>query len=260
MPHDDITHWLFGDVAERLLAGRSEPTPPSDWRCWTKPTPALPIDEMISDLMRRNREPRLRSRSGLSAEGIACPFYQLRFAIAAAVDAATEAGSEDPAQMAERWHSHEKKARQAAQVIKDIAASLPHSKQRPTPRLPLVEPPELISAYKMTMLLRHMGTFDCIADHARRYRQLFQYDRGEAHHTWRVVFAADLGFVWAALTGENPARTEPFIEFIIACFESIADGQPEVSWERPIRRALDLGLDWRGRGNSFSKVLKNFSR
>jgi hypothetical protein len=260
MPHDDIIHWRFGDVAERLLAGHSEPAPPPDWRCWIEPAPALPIDEMISDLRRRNREPRLRSRPELSADGIACPFYQLRFAVAAAVDVATEAASEDPAQMAKRWRSEEEKARRAAQVIKDIAASLPYSELRPTPRLPLVEPLELISAYKMVMLLRHMGTFDCIGDYARRYRQLFQYDRGEPYNLWRAVFVADLGFVWVALTGESPARTEPFIEFIVAAFASIADGQPEESWERSIRRALALGLDWRGRGNSFSEVLKNFSR
>ena len=257
---DDIIHWRFGDVAERLLAAHSEPNPPPDWRCWTEPAPALPIDEMISDLMRRNREPRLRSRSELSAEGIACPFYQLRFAVATAVDAAAAAASEDPMEMAERWRSQEEKMRLAAQMVEDIAASLPHSKLRAAPRLPLVEPPEVISAYKMVMLLRHMGTFDCIADYARRYRGLFQHDRGEPYDVWRAVFAADLGFAWAALTGENPARTEPFIEFIVACFESIADRQPEISWERPIRRAMALGLDWRGRGNSFSELRKNFSR
>ena len=259
-PVDDITHWRFGDVAERLLAGHSEPNPPPDWRCWTEPAPALPIDEMISDLMRRNWEPRLRSRSELSAEGIACPFYQLRFAAAAAVDAATEAASVDPAEMAKRWRSQEEKARRAAQAVEDIAASLPHSELRAVPRLPLVEPPELISAYKMTMLLRRVGTFNCIADYARRYRRLFQYDRGGPHDVWRAVFAADLGFAWAALTGENPTRTEPFIELIVACFESIADRQPEVSWERSIRRALALGLDWRGRGNSFFEARKNFLR
>ena len=74
---------------------------------------------------------------------------------------------------------------------------------------------------------------------------------------WRAVFAAELGFAWVALTGAKPARNEEFAGFIEAAYASITD--EEISWQRAIRRAIDLKLDWHGRGMSFAETQKLFS-
>jgi hypothetical protein len=259
MPHDDITHWRFGDVAERLLAGHSELNPPPDWHCWTKPAPALPIDDLIARLIRRNAEPRLQSPSELKEQqNVACPFYVVRFAIAAAVDAATAMAGEEPAEMAKRWRIQEEAARQAAAANATIGEALLQSVRRPAPRLPFLETPELIGAYKTVLMLRHIGAYDRIAEDARQWREFYQRARGDPLAVWRVTFAAELGFAWSALTGAVPAQNGEFTHFIATAYDSITDGLPEVSWDRPIRRVVGLGLDWEDRGMSFAEAQKIF--
>ena len=166
----------FGDVTARLLA--TQPNPPSDWPCWNEPAPALPIDDQISYMIQRNAEPRLRTPPELERHGITCPFYAMRFAIAVAVDVATATAGEDPAEMAERWRIQENAARQAAAANATIAETLLQS-ARPEPRLPFLETPELISAYKTSLLLQHTKTFDRIAEDARQWRQFYLRARGE---------------------------------------------------------------------------------
>jgi hypothetical protein len=85
MTGNGVLHWRFGDVAARLLGGHTQPDPPTGWPCWSEPTPALPIDDLVTRLRRRNAVPRLRSPAELKERDIPCPFYAARFAIAAAV-------------------------------------------------------------------------------------------------------------------------------------------------------------------------------
>jgi hypothetical protein len=250
--------WRFGDVAARLLAGRNFPSPPPSWACWIEPSPALPIDKVITALKRTNREPRLRSQSELEEQGIVCSYYSTRFAVAVAVDAAAAAADQQRTDMIERWRLHEEAATNAAAEIKIISETLLKSEQRPTPRAPDVESAEVFADYKTIMKFHRDGALERIAAYARQCQQFYQHDRGEASDVWKAVFAADLAFTWRILTGANPARTEPFIRFVTAAYESIGDDLPEVSWERAIRRALALGLDWQHRGSSFDQVRKIF--
>ena len=231
----------FGDIAARLLGGRTQPNPPPDWRCWNEPVPALPIDDLINHLVRSNAEPRLRTPPELERHGITCPFYAMRFAIAVAVDAATATAGEDPAEMAERWRVQEKAARQAAAANAVIAGSLLQSARRPEPRLPFIEAPGLISAYRTTLLLQHTKPFDRIAEDARQWRQFYQRARGEPFDVWRAVFVCELGFVWAALTGAKPARNDEFAGFIEAAYASISE--EEVSWiARSAARSISASI------------------
>lgn len=259
LPPTAVTRWRFGDAAARLLNGRAYSSPPDNWATWKEPSPALPIDDLIADLIRRNKEPRLLSRSELKErQGVVCPYYIARFAVAAAVDAATTAAAEDPAEMAKRWRIHEKAARQAITAIAAIDETL-LSASRPAPRLPFVETPELVAAYKTVLLLRRMDSFDRIADEAQKWRRFYQQARGKPFDVWRAVFAAELGFAWAALTGALPSRNEDFTYFVAAAYASIDDELSEFSWERAIRRVVKLSLDWRGRGMSFAETQKIFS-
>lgn len=254
MGDPEVIRWQFGDVAARLLGGRTQPNPPSDWLCWKEPTPALSIDDQITSLIRRNAHPRLRSRSEL--DPIACPYYGARFAIAVAVDAATATAGADPTEMAKRCRVQEEAARQATEAIATISETLLQSSHRPEPRLPRLKSPELIGAYKTALMLRQMGTFERIAADARQWQTFYQRARGEPFDTWRLTFVAELGFAWATLTGVRPARNEWFADFIADAYASIADD--EVWWDRAIRRAVALDLDWLGRGMSFAEAQKLF--
>lgn len=257
-PPTAVMRWRFGDAAARLLNGHAYSSPPDNWATWKAPSPALPIDDLVSDLIRRNREPRLLPASELKErQGVVCPFYIARFAVAVAVDAATTAAGEDPAEMAKRWRVHEEAAHQAIAAIATIGETL-LSACRPAPRLPLIETPELVNAYKTTLLVQRMGAFERIADEAQKWRRFYQQARGKPFDVWRTVFAGELGFAWVALTGAQPTRNEDFIYFVDAAFASI-DEKPEISWERTIRRVVSLDLDWRGRGMSFAETQKIFS-
>jgi hypothetical protein len=237
---DDVTHWRFGDVAERLLGGRRQYQPPPGWPCWREPTPALPIDRAITALRESNREPRLRPQEQLGL----CPYYGVRWAIAMAADAATVAASDDAADMAERWRVQVEEARKAGAALAVLTESLLHpTTQTPMTRWPMLEPAEVTQSYNAIFMLQRSGALDRLSEHARRARQFFENNQGAPEDVWRLVFCADLGFTWRLLTGANPARTEPFINFVAAAYESL-DAPAAVSWERSVRRALGLELDW----------------
>src|SRR6516225_8955333 len=152
----DVRRWRFRDVAGRLLDGGTCWDPPPDWTCWSKPTTALPIDNIITSLRHSNRNPRLRSREELGGQGILCPYHAARWQIAHAVDAATVAAADDPADMARRWRVHEEEARKAAGAVATIAESLLLATEAPMTRWPIVEPPGVTRIYEMLFAL-HRG-------------------------------------------------------------------------------------------------------
>jgi hypothetical protein len=240
----DATRLRFGDAAKRLTGGRIQYTPPADWKCGVEPTPALPIDETISELRQSNRLHRLRPREELSARGIVCPYYAARWATALAVDAATVAAGDDPKDMVRRWSMLERSAQQARDGIKGIADLLTTA-QAPVTRWPLLEANDIQQAYDVLIRVLHQsGVLDRMVQHAHQSRRVFQGNQGDKDSIWRLVFAADLGFTWRVLTNSPPAETEPFMSFVAAAFNSLTDDPKPVSWERSIRRALALELDW----------------
>jgi hypothetical protein len=249
----------FGDVAQRLLVGRTQLTPPPVWRCWVEPTPPIPIDEMITDLMRRNAEPRLRAPVELKQQYVDCPYWVMRFAIAAAVDAASISAGKDPAEETKRYRTRAEAAEQATVAIETLRTAMLQSARSPSPRLPFLETPEVIAANKEVLAFRHSGALERIAEDARHCLQFYQHARGEPFDVWRVVFVAELGFAWSAMTGAMPTRSEQFTAFIVAAYDSVAGGQPEVHWDRAIRHVVDLDLDWKNRGMSFAEVQKIYS-
>jgi hypothetical protein len=248
----DVTRWRFGDVAKRLLGGRTSYEPPPNWAYWREPTPALPIDRAITTLRNSDRAPRLRPRETLDARVIACPYYGTRWATAMAVDAATVMARDDPAEMTARWRAHEKAAAESRHGIAAIAESLVRATQMPLSRWPMCVPEDVERTYEQIIRLHRSGGLDRISDQARVQRKFFQNNQGSREQIWRVVFAADLGLTWRALTGNNPARTEPFIAFVAATYDSL-DAGPSVSWENPIRRALAMGVDWDRYDKNFPK-------
>jgi hypothetical protein len=187
----EILRWQFGDVAARLLDGRTQPNPPPDWACWKEPVPALPIDRLITGLVHRNAPPRLRLAPELESCGVSCPYFGIRFAIAVAVDAATAAAAEDPIEMTRRWHAQEQAALRTAAENATLAETLLQPARRPTPRLPFIESPELIDAYKA--VLRHKSACERVAEDAQRWQQFYQHTRRrDPWDVWRMVFAAEL--------------------------------------------------------------------
>jgi hypothetical protein len=235
----DIRNWRFDDAAKVLTGGRRSPVPPPKWKCWIQPSPPLPIDEAITTLIQSNKIPHLRPKVELAVRGFRCPYFAVRWAVAMAVDAATVAAKDDPADMASRWRALEEFARAARGPVVAIAESLKCDSRVARTRWPLTEPPEVRYALELIFKLQQTNGLEHIANQAHSTRQLFQNNQGDI---WRLTFAADLGFTWVALTGERPARSDPYLNFVAAAFSSLSN--TEISWERAVRRALALGLDW----------------
>jgi hypothetical protein len=245
---DIIRNWRFDDAAKILTDGRRAPEPAPKWKCWTQPSPPFPIDEAVTTLIQSNKIPHLRPKEELEVRGFRCPYYAVRWAVAMAVDAATVAAKDDPADMASRWRGLEEFAQAAQAPIAEIAELLRHDSQAPRTRWPLTEPLEVRNALELVFKLHQTSGLEHIAKQAHSTRQLFQNNQGDI---WRLTFAADLGLTWVALTGERPVRTDPFLDFLGAAFGSLTD--TEVSWEKPVRRALTLGIDWARYEKDFSK-------
>ena len=253
---NEVVRLRLGDVSGRLLKGLV--LSPGSWVAWRAPTPALPIDELITSMSRRNTTPRLLSPPELRERKIDCPYFGARWAIALAVEAAATEAAVDPVEMAERWRGYEEAACQAAAANAAIAGSLLNS--RPSPRLPFIDAPELTCAYAKTREIQHARYYEIIAEQAQRWRQIYRQTRGDPFDLWRVVFAAQLAFTWLALTNVMPARNEGFTDFIETAYASIDDKMPEVSWERAIRHVASLDIEWeRGRVMSLGAIQKIFS-
>jgi hypothetical protein len=154
------------------------------------------------------------------------------------------AASDDPVDLARRWRVHEEAAGKIDEALTIIATTLLLAKEVPFTRWPNTEPPEINRAYWELFALHRSGAPKRIAAHARTQRQSFQHDRRSKADVWRLTFCADLGFLWRALTGANPARTDPFINFVAAAYESLSDELDPVAWEHVVRRAVELGFDW----------------
>jgi hypothetical protein len=245
---DIIRNWRFDDAAKVLTGGRRSPEPPPKWKCWIQPSPPLPIDEAVTTLIQSNKIPHLRPKEELEERGFQCPYYAVRWGVAMAVDAATVAAKDDPADMASRWRAAEEFARAAQAPVAAIAESLKRDSRAARTRWPLTEPLEGRDALELVFKLHQTNGLEHIAKHAHSTRQLFQNNQGDI---WRLIFAADLGFTWVALTSERPARNDHYLNFVAAAFSSL--GNTEISWERAVRRALALGLDW----ERYEKFFKN---
>ena len=239
----DVTKWRLADAAKRLTGGRIQYTPPPEWKCGVEPTPALPIDKAITRLRDSNTKYRLHSGLG------PCAYYAARIGTCLALDAATVQAADDPRVMAARWKRLEKAAADAASGIAIIGEALKHDDQAPRTRWPAVEPSEVERALKLIFALHETHGLDHITAFARQARSVFQNNQGEI---WRAVFAADLGFLWCELTGEPPARSEPFLDFVSAAYDSLGQRQ-SVTWDRPVKRALAMRLDW----HRYRNILQN---
>lgn len=82
---DAISRALLGSV-EAFGAG-----PPSTWRDWNVPTSPTALDLIVERMIARRR---LRSRAALASEGIQCPFWYVRRALAEALLRADDADTD----------------------------------------------------------------------------------------------------------------------------------------------------------------------
>jgi hypothetical protein len=106
-------------------------------------------------------------------------------------------------------------------------------------RFPSQAPASITEAYED--IARAVPALLEIERYAWSRRQLLINTQG---NIWRLTFAAALGFAWRALTGANPANSKPFINFITAAWESLADDPEPVAWEGYVRRAIRDYGDW----------------
>lgn len=240
-------HMVHGLPAKTWALMRPEPTfPPCK-----KPSPSLPIDDVVADLMDRRRRPKI---SGAEDRSSPCPFRVARDGVTgAAVSAYLAYGFPDLAA---------KVGDAAAEVRDDLNCGLDALKR-------LTEHFSRLTAAGRNLDLRGAVTGRAArADRSlaeRRASSLAEAlpelrktitalesvsfnikDRVDdldpqrhAHLQWRAAFIERLGNTWVALTGENPklGAASPFHEFVRAAFISIG-GDEDVPWEHGIREVI----------------------
>jgi hypothetical protein len=239
--HPSTTRALAESAPSRLLRGDLFPHPPRDWRRWTEPSPAFPIDEEVTALRKRERPPKLRDKRHM---GVPCPYWYARFMVAGAADMAEREAAEPAAsrrRAADQWASLAKEsASLAKQLSRRFGASPPWGRVVFfNERFPSEAPASITQAYEN--IARAVLALLEIEQYARSRRRLLINTQG---NIWRLTFAAALGLAWRALTGMNPANSTPFVDFVSAAWNSLSDDPEPVAWERHVRRAIRDYAGW----------------
>jgi hypothetical protein len=241
MASHSSTRALAENAPSRLLRGDLFPHPPRNWRHWTEPSPAFPIDEEVTALRKRERPPKLRDKRHM---GVPCPYWYARFMVAGAADMAEREAVEPAAsrrRKADQWSLLAKEsASLAKQLNRRFGASPPSGRVVFfNERFPSEAPTSITEAYED--ISKSVPALLEIEQYARSRRQLLVNTQGKI---WRLTFTAMLGFAWRAITGMNPANSKPFIDFVSAAWDSLADDPEPVAWERNVRRAIRVYADW----------------
>jgi hypothetical protein len=224
--------------AARLTPGGLHMVPPDNWRCGSEPVARLPIDERITWLRRRKRAPKFRQDI---KKILPCPYWYARFMTALAADIATqEAGRKDEIRLrsADRWKELANQAKRFSRELAEIFGASP-----PDGKIIFTEdrwthheaPAPITDAYEE--VARAVSALSTIEQYARSRRKAL---RNKQPDIWRLTFVTQLGFAWRVLTGARPANWDPFIDFVTSAWESLAEEEQAINWDRSVRRALEL--------------------
>jgi hypothetical protein len=225
------------------------------WRRWTPPSPTIPIDECISDLINRSKNPqrqiKMRSRADIEIDGGAdfCPYYAARSVIANAASHATETlknrknASEHAAQLSDLSADAAKLAKsylafvskwKTSRILRDAHFDGATEDVEETGR-------KADDAFFSILNLRSAATpvidsLNRIQEYAKTSRGDFAL-KGSPADTWERAFIEQLGYFWYFLTAYSPTRGPDFGAFVTNSYASIG-GDKDANFERSIRTVL----------------------
>jgi len=226
-------------VTQRELAKRLRVTaeaPPPGWVAGRLPRPALPIDECVSELIRKRRICASADLRAIHPLG-ACPYAVARSAVLRAashariqqsyenelrpaVAAAVKYLKDEGRRLANVIHGAERKAQVLVDGLDLLELSLPRGKA-------------LLGALSRSRELLDSGTGDIASLH----KQLSKYRGG----VWRLSFVRALFTEWWVLTGKDPkASPGPCQDFICAAWCSLSPlaAPTDADWGSAIKVAL----------------------
>jgi hypothetical protein len=241
------------DLAKRLqVTGEALPT---GWVAGRVPRPALPIDDCVSELIRKRRIRAAADLKALHPLGT-CPYAIARLAVLRAashariqqsiedevrpaVAAAVNYLKDEARQLARRIHGAERKAQVLVDGLDLLELSLPRGKA-------------LLGALSRSRELLENSTRNFVALH----KQVSRY-RGDV---WRLSFVRALFAEWWLLTGKDPKSSPgPCQDFICAawCSLSPAAAPTDADWGSAIKVALARCQpgEWRSQWHASSKNL-----
>lgn len=225
------------------------------WEPWTLPPKLQPIDREITIQIKRRdagtREPRLRTREGLAAIGIECPYYYARLMTVIAADDGTDRVKQVARARSGGAERLRELSRQALTIAERIDAFL--EEYRVFDLYSLDNRPASRANFEESKA-HHWNVNDNfnrvrVAPDGLRVLAALAIERKERiapsnapGDIWRQVFAERMGYTWRDLTGKNPSETSTyFLNFVEAAFDSL--GGPEegrgLPWKDQIKTARE---------------------
>ena len=208
---------------------------PNGWLPNQKPSPALPIDEFISNLISPSRQSRLRLQKDFKdCEWTAeCPYFFARSRIANAFLYANHQVRLDESRIRALTALANLKSRmeglesEIASAAKSASALLRTNEDVPFELYSLRDMAEAL-AYSHILIGKNRENI------GRLHVDLSQ-NRG---NVWRISFVTSLGVAWYCLVRKKPSASGRFPAFMDAALASVSDAlAPVVDWTSSIKTA-----------------------
>lgn len=206
--------------------------PIESWRCWSHPTPSLPIDTFISKLKKSHTKggfkSSLRERTALQSDwrGPFCPYYEIRNTIVSAVSFAEK-----------EWVVVQKGLKTEKPILQQLSADASAIADRIDHFAKRWYSNDLNAAaifnprHKLHFFLNDQFELLQEADNLRltfrsielaaKKEQSIVAPGGSPVGKWYQEFVLRMGLFFRFLTGDDPTNTIPFREFIAASFETL---------------------------------------
>jgi hypothetical protein len=251
-----------GEIYRRLWSSTEPepfffPTRPTGWVSWEAPPDPLPIDELITKLIRgkvrgRNKVISLRNADTLGGH---CPYEIARCSAIHALSMACREQRKSEGIINEVRPSLMNGARQPLRELEniqlaDLATHLKKICRLASLRVAhnqLLEPDtsEITASVRVAELLAELSNILPFAigevDNLHN-----EYAQGVGD-VWRIEFVSRLGDAWVQLVGDMPTVQGAFAEFVEAVWNSLEDPAPEEwKWDSQIRTAKKHnGMRWK---------------
>jgi hypothetical protein len=227
-------------IYARLSFQASAQRLPPNWRPWKQPSPPLPIDEFITELIERRRAPKMRAPAELARYhpmGL-CPYGVARAELARAslnallcVDTERHRVTATAEIMLAAKGLPGLRAEIAAMVdrLMLISEAQEYAFDQDLEGVPLIEHADNLAAVRSELQKLEEPL-------TRLYMRRSQTNVNA--NVWRISFAGFLFGAWWRLTGSDPSTTEPFTKFLDRAWQTLTAGRlPDLPWESAIGTA-----------------------
>lgn len=222
---ENAVHILF----QRKSTNDGKPPTIDGWRCWSHPTPSLPVDDYVSKLYKAKK---LRERAVLQGEWLEpfCPYYVARIAILIAITWASVAQRSTM----EGLRTEKPQLEQLATDASKIQELIEHFSRRwysnDLNGAAIFNPHHKLHDF-LNQQLDHFEKIDAAREtfasivEAAVIEKSIVAPGGSPTGVWHREFIMRMGFAFRFLTGRDPSNTKSFRDLIEAtylCFDSNA--------------------------------------